>query len=318
MIKTIKLFHTLLFVLILQFSWAQNGKLLSQQPVVFPDSLLSRLEADTVFTDIQTNSEVFSISYQSDDLKINGYMAVPKKPGDYPVIIFNRGGNRDFGALNDSRAFFLLGSMASWGYVVVASNYRGGGGSEGMEEFGGREVNDILNLIPLLADEPKADTSRMGIYGFSRGGMMTYILLRQSCAFKAAVVGAGPTDLAAQVAERPVMETRVIAELVPDYYANKEAELRKRSAIHWPDELCKTTPLMIMHGSADWRVSPKESLNLVAELYALKHPVRFLFLEGAQHSLAEFRPDVQHNIRSFFDYYVKSSHPWPDMEPHGN
>jgi hypothetical protein len=33
--------------------------------------------------------------------------------------------------------------------VVVASQYRGNGGGEGHEEFGGAEVHDILNLIPL-------------------------------------------------------------------------------------------------------------------------------------------------------------------------
>ena len=31
-------------------------------------------------------------------------MAQPKAPGTYPIIIFNRGGNRDFGALDDVRA----------------------------------------------------------------------------------------------------------------------------------------------------------------------------------------------------------------------
>ena len=39
--------------------------------------------------------EVYSLTYLSDGLKIKGYMAKPKKPGKYPCIIFNRGGNRE-------------------------------------------------------------------------------------------------------------------------------------------------------------------------------------------------------------------------------
>lgn len=71
-----------------------------------------------------------------------------------------------------------MGKMASWGYVVVASQYRGNDGGEGIEQFGGDDVNDVLNLIPVLNQLPKADTSRVGIEGGSRGGMMTYLAMK--------------------------------------------------------------------------------------------------------------------------------------------
>ena len=41
--------------------------------------------------------------------------------------------------------------------MVVASQYRGNAGGEGKEEFGGKDVNDVLNLLPLLESLPKAD-----------------------------------------------------------------------------------------------------------------------------------------------------------------
>ena len=40
--------------------------------------------------------------------------------------------------------------MSSWDYVVVGSHYRGNKGSEGKEEFGGSDVNDVINLIPFF------------------------------------------------------------------------------------------------------------------------------------------------------------------------
>ena len=306
-----------LFCLMPVIVHAQNGRLISSTAVEFPDSASRVIDENQVLRNIRATTNLNKITYWSDSLRINGYLATPKKTGNYPVIIFNRGGNRDFGALDDHRAMRLLCTMASWGYTVLASNYRGGGGSEGRDEFGGSDVNDILNLIPLIAHENLGDTMRMGIYGFSRGGMMTYLLLRQSCAFKAAIIGAGASNLFTTIRERPGMETYVFAELIPDYADRKKAALEKRSAIYWADELCKKTPLMLMHGSSDWRVAPSNSLEMVDKLYALKHPVRFLFLEGADHGLSEHRSLVWDNVREFFDAYVKNGRPFPDMTMHG-
>ena len=52
-------------------------------------------------------------------------------------------------------------NMARWGYVVVASQYRGNDGGEGREEFGGADVNDVLNLLPVLEQVTSADTARL-------------------------------------------------------------------------------------------------------------------------------------------------------------
>ncbi len=68
-------------------------------------------------------------------------------------------------------------------------------GGEGREEFGGADVDDVLNLIPLLGSFPQADTSRIGMYGRSRGGMMTYIALTKTDRIAAAIVDAGEANL---------------------------------------------------------------------------------------------------------------------------
>ncbi|MEZ4800181.1 MAG: prolyl oligopeptidase family serine peptidase [Flavobacteriales bacterium] len=109
--------------------------------------------------------------------------------GNYPCVIFNRGGNRDFGVFKIAHAAITLGEIAKEGYVVIASQYRGNAGSEGKEEFGGSDVNDIVILPKVLEEVEGADTSRIGMYGWSRGGMMTYIALTKMKNIKAAAVG---------------------------------------------------------------------------------------------------------------------------------
>ena len=50
------------------------------------------------------NVDMYEITYLSDGLKIQSFAAIPKTEGKHPVIIYNRGGNRDFGALQLFRA----------------------------------------------------------------------------------------------------------------------------------------------------------------------------------------------------------------------
>ena len=171
------------------------------------------------------NIDLYEITYLSDGFKIESYAAIPKNvEGKIPVIIYNRGGNRDFGALQLFKGrmkvpvAYFFSQLANEGFIVIGCNYRGSGKSEGMEEFGGKDVNDVLNLIEVVKELPEADTDKIGMYGWSRGGMMTYLTLPKTNDLKAVVVGGSPADLT--IIDRPDMETMVYAELMPDYQKN--------------------------------------------------------------------------------------------------
>ncbi len=296
---------------------AQNGQLVDSTVVTLPDDLEPLEERWPDCKRALAHVDIKVITYLSDGLKVKGYLAAPKNGSKLPCVIYNRGGNREFGALDDLRAARLLGRIASWGYVAVGSQYRGNAGGEGKEEFGGKDVNDVLNLIPLLKALPQADASRIGMYGWSRGGMMTYQALARTDEIAAAIVGAGNTDQFDGVKRRPEMEQHVLSQLIPNYAENKEAELTARSVIRWPEKLHKKTPLLILHGSADWRVHPSNSLRLVPKLYELNHPLRFVFFEGGDHGLSEHRAEVDRIVKDWLDRYVRDQKPWPSLEPHG-
>ncbi|QNR25357.1 alpha/beta hydrolase family protein [Croceimicrobium hydrocarbonivorans] len=261
--------------------------------------------------------EIYSISYLSDGLKINGLMVKPKAEGKYPCIIYNRGGNRNTGSLKIAHGATLLGQMASKGYVVIASQYRGSGGSEGQEEFGGADVNDVLILPRVLQEIPAADTSAIGLFGWSRGGMMTYRALSEGMKVKAAVVGGALADMPANIEDRPEMEKGVLAELVPNYEANKEAELQKRSAVSWPEKFPKDVPILLLHGNADWRVKADQSLKLALLLDQERVPYRLMIFEGGDHGISEFREEVSDEVIAWFDRFLKDGEALPNMKYHG-
>jgi dipeptidyl aminopeptidase/acylaminoacyl peptidase len=280
---------------------AQDGKLLGASVVAVIDAV-----------------EVSSIAYLSDGLKVKGYLAVPRMGSDLPCVIYNRGGNREFGALNDRMAGSVLARIASWGYVVAASQYRGNAGGDGKEEFGGQDVNDIVNLLPLLKSLPQADAARVGMYGWSRGGMMTYLALARTDRIAAAVVVAGLADLSDTASRRPEMERGVFAELIPDYARDKDAALAARSVVRWAEKLHKKTPILVLHGTSDWRIHPSQALAIASRLYESRHPFRFVLFEGGEHGLTTHRAEVDRLVKDWLDAYVRDGRAWPSLEPHGH
>ena len=303
-------------------SLAQNGKIIDKQVYNWKnDKDISKI----VFKDgnlkekYQYLNEVTieKITYESDGLKVKGYLVQPNNTDKYPCIIYNRGGNKEFGKLTSKKAVFILARVASWGYVVAASQYRGNDGGEGKEEFGGKDVNDVLNLIPLFNHVKNTDTSKMGIYGWSRGGMMTYLTLTKTNKFKAAVVGGGASDL------RMVMETRkdtfetVYFDNIPNYTKNKADALNKRSAINQVENISKTTPILMLHGTSDWRVVPEMALDLSKAFVKNKIPHRLVLFEGGNHGLSEFNQEVDAMAKQWFDDYLKNDKKLPDLNPHG-
>jgi len=297
---------------------ARDGELLESVAVTFLADSIAALEARlpgarALLDDI----EVRSITYLSDGLRVKGWLVAPRRGEKLPCVIWNRGGNREFGAITARGAALQLGRIASWGYVVVASQYRGNAGGEGAEEFGGAEVNDVLNLVPLLESLPRADATRIGMYGWSRGGMMTYLALARTDAIAAAVVGAGLADAFDNVARRPEMERGVFAELVPGFARDREAALASRSAVRWAGKLAPRTPILLLHGTADWRVHPTQALAMASRLLELGRPYRLVMFEGGDHGLSEHRAEVDRIAREWLDRYVRDRRPWPSLEPHG-
>ena len=258
------------------------------------------------------------ITYLSDGLRIRGYLAAPVEGAGLPAVIYNRGGNRGIGALTDTTAAAFFAPLAARGYVVVGSQYRGGPGSEGQDEFGGRDVRDVLHLLPLLDAHPRVDPSRIGMYGRSRGGMMTYLALTQTGRVRAAVVDAGMSDAFATAAERPDVVRGAFAPLVPNWTEQREAALDARSAVRWAVRLPASTPLLLLHGSADWRASPAQTLAMAGALHAARRPFRLVLFEGGDHELTEHRAEVFRQVAGWFDRDVRDGEEAPDLEPHGD
>ncbi|MFN9778078.1 MAG: alpha/beta hydrolase family protein [Candidatus Kapaibacterium sp.] len=295
-----------------------SATLLHSEPVSMPSSIASMMKRSlepaqyAQFMSVQ----MFAITYMSEGLRVCGFLALPPAVPQnvYPAIVFNRGGHGPRGALTAESAFAYAGLYASWGYVTIASNYRGHGGSEGTEEWGGNDVSDAMNLLPVLASLGYVDMNRVGIIGGSRGGMMALMMMRRTSAFRAAVTIGAPTAL------HDLRKDESIRTTVAHFIAkddSMQSALEQRSAVLWADELSKTTPLLVLHGSGDKRVHPAHAFKLGSALQDSLHPYKLVMYDNADHILAGRRPESAADIRWWMDYYVRDAKALPKVGPHG-
>lgn len=218
--------------------------------------------------------------YQSDDLKIEAFISAPidllgKKKS--PCLIYNHGGNREYGALENVETTFYAYQFHT---ICVATNYRGCGSSQGTDAFGGDDVRDVLHLIDLCQKLDYVDKDQINMLGVSRGGMMTYEALREDQRIHKAVVVAGVADCSMSYEERSDMQP-LLQELIGGTPKQLPEEYEKRSAIAWADQI--NTPLLIFHTTGDDKVSIKQVDKLVEQLKKYQKDYEYVTFDSNVH-----------------------------------
>jgi dienelactone hydrolase len=140
--------------------------------------------------------------YPSGGLRIQAYLYKPDGDAPFPVVIYNHGSRA--GRERVPMPYPYIGEMLTRaGYVVLVPERRGYGKSDGpvwqsepntqarlvprLEE----ETDDVLASLDYLRTLPFADTTRIGIMGWSFGGIVTMFAVSRSTAFAVAVDQAG-------------------------------------------------------------------------------------------------------------------------------
>jgi dipeptidyl aminopeptidase/acylaminoacyl peptidase len=250
------------------------------------------------------NSEVERITYLSDGLKIKGYMAYPKNSErkNFPCIIWNRGGYKNRGAIDQFTARGIFGQMASWGYVVLASQYRGSPGSEGEEGIGGNDLNDILNLISITKEISFADENNIGIEGWSRGGLMTFLTLIKNNNFKCAVLSGAISNIK-EYAEN----NADIKNLYEDLFGVEkyDEEINKRTIINQMDKL-PDIPYLLMHGGKDETIPVAQTLEVAENFTKTGKTYKLVIFENGDHFLKNHRNESDSLRKEWFDKYLKN------------
>ncbi|MDZ4228134.1 MAG: alpha/beta hydrolase, partial [Candidatus Levybacteria bacterium] len=144
-----------------------------------------------------TNYDRYIASYKSEGLRIYALLTIPRgeKPENgWPVIIFNHGYIAPSEYRTTERYLAYTDAFSRNGYIVLKSDYRGHGSSEG-EAAGGygspAYTIDVLNALSSMKKFKDADSSKIGMWGHSMGGYITLRNMVISKDIKAGVIWGG-------------------------------------------------------------------------------------------------------------------------------
>jgi dipeptidyl aminopeptidase/acylaminoacyl peptidase len=207
-------------------------------------------------------------------LKFYSYVFTPKgfdAAGKLPLLVLPHGGvHADF----TTYYAHIVRELMAQGYIVVAPEYRGSTGyGRGMYEdidYGGLEVDDALAIRDwAVANHPRVDSRRVGILGWSHGGLITlFSLFRHPDAYACGFAGVPVSDLVQRMGYHG-QDYRDLYE--SEYFIGQSAaenlgEYKRRSPVWSVEKL--TTPLLIHTNIHDEDVNYIEVEHLIQALKA--------------------------------------------------
>lgn len=264
------------------------------------------------------NYSRYYISYLSDGLKIYALMTVPngpKPPTGWPVVIFNHGYIPPDVYRTTERYIAYVDQIASSGYIVFKSDYRGHDLSEGAPGGAYTQDNysiDVLNAVASVKRHPDADPNRIGMWGHSMGGYITLRSMVVTGDIKAGVIWAGV------VARYPDLFTRWnmgawptspapgswIYSLEQSYgtAATNPAFWNSISANGYLRDLNR--PIQLHHGTADHDVPWEFSQMLYDEMIQANQAAELYTYEGDNHNISNHFSLAMGRTVEFFNRYL--------------
>lgn len=236
----------------------------------------------------ETHRKIYLFTYPSDTLKIKGLISFVPDIKNNPLLVLLRGGNRIWGILNPASDLMCMGN-----YTILSTCYRDGV-SEGQDEFGGKDVNDVKNLITYIPELEKKlniliNHSKAFMLGTSRGGMQMFLALSRfpelQNRFDKIVSLSGMLDLRENIASRKDMRDLLTSDFGLKIGINDEEWINQRDPQLAVNNLRLDLPTLIIQGTNDNRVGLAEGYHMVSKLQSRGSNVSYLEIENGDHCL---------------------------------
>ncbi len=242
-----------------------------------------------------------------DGTEVHGLIVKPPdyEPGrKYPTLLRIHGGpnGQDSHAFNFERQIF-----AANGYVVVNVNYRGSSGrgekyqTAIAADWGNKEVIDLQAAMDHVVAIGLADPDRLGVGGWSYGGILTDAIIAKDHRFKAATSGAGTAfPLALYGVDQYIMQYE--EEIGPPWKVGLEPWIKLSYPFLHANQI--TTPTLFLGGEKDFNVPLIGGEQMYEALRSLGVPTQLVVYPGQFHGIT--RPSYQKDrIERYLAWYAK-------------
>ena len=250
----------------------------------------------------------------ADSESIEGVLSLPvgyQEGTRVPLLVVVHGGPAGVSAARypSANTAYPVQIFNSMGYAVLLPNFRGSTGYG--QRFRGLNKGDILGKdwidvnsgVDAMIRSGVADSTKMGLMGWSYGGFQTFWGVTQTRRFAAASSGAGANDLVAFFSQTDVSD--YLSMLLNSVPWDKPELFVERSAYRKVKDV--TTPLLIQSGEADKRVSPEQSIQFYEAMKRIgKTPVKLVMYPGQGHGITDVRLSKDRMMRNveWFAYWV--------------
>ena len=250
-------------------------------------------------------------SKSKDGTDVHGLIVKPAgyKPGTkYPTLLIVHGGpnGQDQHAFSFDREF-----LAANGYVVLAINYRGSAGRGNAwqkaihGDWGNLEVVDLLGAVDEAVKQGIADPNRLGIGGWSYGGISTNYTIATDTRFKAAVSGAGSSMQFTMYG----MDQYIIQydQEMGQPWKSKDKWMKVSYPFFNADKI--KTPTLFMGGEKDFNVPIAGGEQMYQALKSLGVDTQLVIYPGQFHGLTipSYERDRLQRYLNWFNKYLQPS-----------
>jgi dipeptidyl aminopeptidase/acylaminoacyl peptidase len=249
------------------------------------------------------------VSFKSKDGTIvHGYMYKPidYKPGvKYPTILRPHGGPvwAYYAEFQD-----LAQLLAANGYVVLFPNPRGSSGygqdycKAIFAAWGDKDYQDDIAFVDYAIAQGIADPDKLGVGGWSYGGISTDFIIGHTNRFKAAISGAGAAEFTSMWGHDEYVRDYITELGLP--WERREVWDRVAPLWHVKDIL---TPTMFVGGNIDWNVPVLGGEQMYQSLKALGRDTLLVVYPDEYH---EFKTpshikDLNERYLAWYAHYVK-------------
>lgn len=250
-------------------------------------------------------------SFLSDGKKVTGQINIPMTPESkkMPVIIMIRGWADRETYQTGFGTYKTAGVFASKGYVTIAPDFLGYGGSDmPLDDVWWDRFNNpviVLNLIKSLESLGFIDTSKIGIWAHSNGGQIALSVLEISQKNY-------PTTLWAPVTKPFPYSILYFTDTFDDYGKALRAEIARLERDYEVEDYSITdhldkisAPIQLNQGTADPDVPVSWNDEFVAKMEELEKPIEYNVWQGADHNMLVSWNEVVEKDLEFFEEELK-------------
>jgi dipeptidyl aminopeptidase/acylaminoacyl peptidase len=246
-----------------------------------------------------------------DGMEIEGLLTKPVgyQAGTKVPFLLNPHGGPTGASINNFSGTVQV--LAANGFAVLQPNFRGSTGKSlaftqaNKNTWGKGDYEDCMTGVDAMIAAGIAEPDRLGAFGWSYGGYMTFWILTQTDRFKAVSPGAGLSNIYSMYSQNDIQR------YLRWFYSDKSPW--DATDLYWdrsPMKYVKNvkTPTMIMHGQVDTRVPIAQAQEFYRALTEMKVPVEFVVYPRENHGFTEPRHQMDRVRRyvRFFAKYLKS------------